>query len=60
VRFICDEAGLVADLIRKAASSGDRLEGTFKGRAIVPAKGEETVMNYELTLSVKNRSFAKG
>lgn len=56
VHFICDEADKVAELIRKAGESDQRLEGTFKGHAIVPSKGTEAVMTYELTLSVRNRS----
>lgn len=56
VHFICDEADQVAALIHRALESDDRLEHTFKGHAIVPAKGEDAVMTYELTLSVKNRS----
>lgn len=56
VHFICDEASGVADLIHKAAETSDRLEAKFKGRAIVPSRGEASVMTYELTLSVKNRS----
>lgn len=57
VQFICDEADAVADLIQRAASSPDRLEGTYKGRAIVPSKGQDSIMDYELTLTVKNRSL---
>lgn len=56
VHFICDDAGKVAQLIRDAANSPERLEGKYTGRAIVPGKSEDAVMTYELTLSVRNRS----
>ena len=55
VLFICDEADKVAELIEKAALSEDRCEGTYKGRAVLAAKPEVVVMEYSLTLSVKNR-----
>lgn len=59
VHFICDEAHAVAELIRLSARSAERHEATFKGRAIVPSKGPDAVMDYELTLTVKNRSMGK-
>lgn len=55
VHFVCDEADKVANLIQRALETEDRLEGTFKGSAIVPSKGPDAVMSYELTLSVKHR-----
>jgi len=54
--FVCDDAAGVADLIRRAGESDQRLEGTFKGFAFVPSKGPDPVMTYQLTLSVRNRS----
>ncbi|MES2965624.1 MAG: DUF4442 domain-containing protein [Bdellovibrionota bacterium] len=60
VQFICDEAEAVAELIQTAATSPDRMERTFKGRAIVPSKSQDSIMDYELTLTVKNRSIAAG
>ncbi|MBX2987499.1 MAG: DUF4442 domain-containing protein [Bdellovibrionaceae bacterium] len=56
VHFVCDEADGVAALIEKACGTQERLEAKFKGFAIVPDKGADPVMTYELTLSVKNRS----
>lgn len=56
VLFICDEADKVADLIARAVLTEDRLEGTYHGRAVLEEKPEEVVMEYTLTLSVKNRS----
>lgn len=56
VHFICDQADQIKDLILRSIDTSDRLEKTFTGYAIVPSKGPEPVMNYELTLSVKNRS----
>jgi hypothetical protein len=56
VHFICPEAAGVKALIEEALSTSERVERTFKGHALVPAKSEEPVMTYSLTLSVKNRS----
>lgn len=57
VLFICDEADKVRALIEKATTTGERLEQTFKAYSTVPSKSEtEKVAEYELTLSVKNRS----
>jgi len=59
VNFVCEEAAEVKALIEKAASSPERLEKKFNGYAIVPSKGDEPVMKYTLTLSVRNRTLAK-
>lgn len=56
VHFICEDVAKIQALIDKAAAQDERVSQTFKGYAIVPKNGEESVMNYELTLSVKNRS----
>jgi hypothetical protein len=56
VHFVCDEAPKVAALIARAANSSERLTETFSGYAIVPKNGNEPVMKYKLTLSVRNRS----
>lgn len=55
VHFICEDGAQVEELIQKAAQSGAREEGLFKGYAIVPSKGDTKVMTYALTLSVKAR-----
>jgi hypothetical protein len=55
VQFICDDAGKVAQLIRDASVSADRIEGTYKGHALVVGS-PVPIMTYELTLTVKNRS----
>lgn len=55
VHFVCDEADKVANLIQRALESEERIESTFAGRAFVPSKGEDPVMTYSLTLSVKRR-----
>ena len=56
VHFICDEADKVAALIEKSLSNPERLEEKYIGYAVVPSSGNEPVIKYELTLSVKNRS----
>lgn len=57
VYFVCDQAAGVAELIRRATLTNDRLEHSFTGYACVPGKSEEPIMKYELTLTVKNRSL---
>jgi hypothetical protein len=58
VHFICEDVAGVRALIEEAKSNPNRIERKFKGYAIVPSKSEtESIMNYELTLSVKNRSL---
>jgi len=55
VHFVCDEAARVQDLINRAAASAGRFNETFHGFAYVPKSGEEPVMKYRLTLSVRQR-----
>lgn len=55
VHFICDEAAAVCDFLLEAAQGTERHNKTFSGYAIVPAKSEEPIMKYKLTLSVKRR-----
>jgi hypothetical protein len=55
VHFVCEQAAQVAALIHKAAANPGRHEQTFDGFACVPTQGEEAVMKYRLTLSVKGR-----
>lgn len=59
VHFVCEEAAAAKALIVKATKSAERLERKFKGYAYVPSKGDEPVMKYTLTLSVRNRSHVK-
>lgn len=56
VHFICEEATKIGDLIARACDSSERLTETFNGYAVVPKNGDEPVMKYKLTLSVRNRS----
>ncbi len=57
VFFCCPEAEKVNDLIRRSLETPDRLEGTYTGFAYVDESSREPVMEYKLTLSVKNRSI---
>lgn len=58
VHFICDHADEVRALIEQAKTSSERLERKLKGYAVVPkVDPADPVMTYELTLSVRNRSF---
>lgn len=56
VHFVCADAPKIQNLINRAASSADRFSETFEGYAYVPSAGEEPVMKYKLTLSVKQRA----
>jgi acyl-coenzyme A thioesterase PaaI-like protein len=55
VHFVCAEAAGVQDLINRAAASSERISETFSGFAYVPSAGDEPVMKYKLTLSVKQK-----
>lgn len=56
--FICEEIEHVLAVIEQAKTTSDRVERKMKGYAVVPSKNPtEPVMTYELTLSVRNRSF---
>ncbi|XGC79470.1 DUF4442 domain-containing protein [Bdellovibrio bacteriovorus] len=58
VHFICEEVDQVHALIEESKTTSERLERKMKGYAIVPKTSlTEKVMTYELTLSVRNRSF---
>lgn len=58
VHFVFEDVAAVKSLIAEAKTNPNRIERKFKGYAVVPSKSEsESVMNYELTLSVKNRSL---
>ncbi|MFN7905078.1 MAG: DUF4442 domain-containing protein [Pseudobdellovibrionaceae bacterium] len=56
VHFMTEQTALVKALIHEACQSGERLERTMMGYAIVPSKGPEKIAEYRLTLSVKQRS----
>lgn len=58
VLFVCDQAASVRELVEKACGSSERLEKEFEGYAYVQGKNEP-VMKYKVTLTMKNRSFAK-
>ena len=55
VHFICDEAAAVRDFLLEAAQGTERHNKTFSGYAIVPARSQEPIIKYKLTLSVKRR-----
>ena len=56
VHFVCDQGAGVGELINLAAADNERHTETFSGYAFVPTKSAEPVMNYKLTLSVKQRA----
>lgn len=55
VHFICEQGGQIAQLVARAAESGERVEQTFEVVAIVPTHGGEPVATFSLTLSLKRR-----
>lgn len=58
VHFICEEIEHVLAVINESKTTANRVERKMKGYAVVPSKNPtEPVMTYELTLSVRNRSF---
>jgi hypothetical protein len=58
VHFIFEDVAAVKALIEESKTNPNRIERKFKGHAIVPSKSTtDSIMNYELTLSVKNRSL---
>lgn len=57
VYFVCEEIEEVLKLVDQTALSEERLEKKLKGYAYVPGnKTGEPILEYELTLSMKNRS----
>jgi acyl-coenzyme A thioesterase PaaI-like protein len=56
VHFMCEEASAIKKMIQDSADSSERVSRTFNGVAFVPKNGDEPVMKYKLTLSVRNRS----
>lgn len=56
VHFICPNADKVAALVKRTADSSERQSECFEGFACVPEHSEEAIMNYSLTLSMKQRS----
>lgn len=56
VHFICDEIADVLSLVDLASTSSERVEKTMRGYAIVPKNGEEHILEYVLTLSMKDRT----
>lgn len=58
VHFVCEDVESVSHLIEQSKTSPERFEKKIKGYAVVPGKNQtEPVMTYELTLSVRNRSY---
>lgn len=56
VHFVCDKAAKVEAMVKKCIDSDERFSETFEGYAYVPESGDEPVMKYWLTLSMKKRS----
>lgn len=60
VHFICDMGQEIRALIQQSAETPERCTGVFQSYAVTPSKtGDEKVAVFELTLSVKNKSFKK-
>jgi hypothetical protein len=55
VHFVCEQGREIVQLIQRAASGQERQTQTFSGYAFVPERSDEPIMNYKLTLSLKQR-----
>jgi acyl-coenzyme A thioesterase PaaI-like protein len=55
VHFICEQGRDIAQLVRLAAESAERVERQFEVLAIAPTQGGERVATFKLTLSLKRR-----
>ena len=56
VHFVCEDGGIIQDMVARARQSGEREETAVHVVARVPTKlGDEPVAQFELTLSVKKR-----
>ena len=55
VHFLCEEGRAIEDLILRAMDSGEREERKIYVRAICPSLSQETVAQFALTLSVRNK-----
>ncbi len=53
VFFSCDQGSEIAQLVKKARSSKERVEMTLIAVATVPAENDEPVARFRLTLSLK-------
>ena len=53
--FVCADGLAISALVNSAAQDGERHNQTFEGYAFCPDQGEEAVMRYKVTLSVKRR-----
>ena len=59
--FCCDEVAQIQALIEKALAAQERVEGKFSGYACPKGTGkEQTLMTYQLTLSIKSTKKKKG
>lgn len=53
--FVCADGLAINALIKATVQDGERHSETFEGYAFCPEKGDEPVMKYKVTLSVKRR-----
>lgn len=58
VHFSCDDGRAIADLVSRAAASGERVEMPVTVVATVPSLDPEPVASFRLTLSLKRRPGA--
>lgn len=54
--FICEEGNLIEELVQKTIQTKDRQNKTIKGYAVCPQISDEKVCEFELTLSLKQKS----
>lgn len=56
VHFICEDGKNISQLVEKVARSGERMNLSVPGYAIVPKISSEPVAKFTLTLSLKRKS----
>lgn len=55
--FSCPESGAVRKLCEQYFETGDRIESTHSGFAYTNSETKEPIMEYKVTVSMKNRRF---
>lgn len=56
VHFICDQGGLVTNLVDQAIETGERVELPISCHAVCPELGSDPVAKFTLTLSLKRKN----
>jgi hypothetical protein len=57
VHFICEQGLDIKAMVEKACLSSERFSKKLSGFAVVPTSGDEPVLKYDMTLSIRNRTL---